>query len=31
MIDWKNVWTEAAVVHLQVFFDSSLEGRRFIH
>jgi hypothetical protein len=31
MIDWKNVWTEAAVVHLQVFFDISLGERRFIH
>jgi len=31
MINWKNVWTEAAVVHLQVFSDSSLGERRFIH
>jgi hypothetical protein len=31
MIDWKNVWTEAAVFHLQVFFDGSLEEWRFIH
>lgn len=28
MIDWKNVWTEAPVVHLQVFFVSSLGGEQ---